>query len=261
MPELPEAEANRRHVEAEALDRTVTDVTLGEVAHLDVPGRDAFKVFTGHRFTQARRHGKAVFVGSAYGPWFVVHLGMTGRLVAFDEGNAPKNAKVVFVFEGTRRLAFLNRRKLGEMDVIDSPEAHIADKGLGPDALEIGREAFATRVASGRGAIKSALMDQKKMAGIGNIWSDEVLYHAGVAPGAKCCDLSDNTVAELYDCMGRLLRRAVDENADYDRLPSDWLLHNRTEGAECPRCGGTIRKRSVSGRAAYFCDRHQKEAA
>ena len=262
MPELPEAEANRRHIEAEALNRTIRDVELGEVAHLDVPGPNALARLKGHRFTEARRHGKAVFAGSASGPWIAVHLGMTGRLVAYDEGGEPENPKVIFVFEGDRRLAFLNTRKLGSLEIVDDPEAHIAEKGLGPDALRIGAEDFAGRVGGGRGAIKSALMNQKKIAGIGNIWSDEILFHSDIAPMVKGSDLSDDRIGKLFDQTGALLSRGVEVNADYGKLPEDWLLHHREDGAGCPRsgCSGTIRKKTVGGRAAHYCDTHQKAA-
>jgi formamidopyrimidine-DNA glycosylase len=258
MPELPEAEANRRHIEAEALNRTIEAVELGEVRHLDVPGSNALRRLEGLRFTQARRHGKAIFAGSASGPWIAVHLGMTGRLVAWDEGDRPKNPKVTFVFEGQRRLTFLNTRKLGSLEIVEDPDTHVAERALGPDALGIAKDDFAERVCSGVGAIKSALMDQKKVAGIGNIWSDEILFHAGLSPGAK--HLSAEAAATLHDCTVGLLNRGVEVNAEYGRLPQDWLLHHREDGADCPRCGGTIRKTTVGGRAAHHCDTHQKAA-
>lgn len=243
------------------LNRTIEAVELGEVAHMEVPGDNARSRLVGHRFTETRRHGKAIFAGSKSGPWIAVSLGMTGSLRPFDAGGeAPDYAKVTIAFEGDRRLAFRNPRKLGTMEVIDDPDAWISDKGLGPDAMEVGRDAFAGIVGATRGAVKSALMAQTKIAGLGNLWSDETLFRAGVAPGAVADRLGHDSLATLHAEMRHVLGHLLEANADYSTIPDDWLFPHRDAGGECPRCGGTIRKSKVGGRSAFACDRHQKTA-
>jgi formamidopyrimidine-DNA glycosylase len=261
MPELPEAEANRRRIEAGALNRTVEAVRLGaDTAHVDLPAKAERDRLEGRRFTEARRYGKLVFAGAKSGPWIAVHLGMTGSLRVYDEAEgAPDYARIMIAFEGDRRLAFRCPRKLGWVKVIDDPGAFVAEEGYGPDALQIRQADFAARL--GRGAVKPALMDQAKVAGIGNLWSDEILFHSDTAPDARAADLSEARVGELFAAMHRLFGGALQVHADYSALPGDWLVHNRTEGADCPRCGGTIAKKKVGGRTAYYCPGHQKAAA
>ncbi|SLN09561.1 Formamidopyrimidine-DNA glycosylase [Roseivivax jejudonensis] len=261
MPELPECEANRRRVEADCLNRTIERVELGEVTHMDLPGDNARGRLTGRQFTETRRHGKAIFAGSETGPWIVVHLGMTGSLRPYDAGGKePDYAKVTFVFEGDRRLAFRNPRKFGTMAVIDDPDAYIAEKRLGPDALDIGANAFADVMGRTRGAVKSALMAQTKLAGIGNLWSDEALYRAGIAPETRADALGPDRTARLHEAVHDVLGHLVSADADYSQIPDDWLFPHRTSGAACPACGGRIEKSKVGGRTAYACADHQEAA-
>ena len=264
MPELPEAEANRLRVERDCLHRTIEAAEPGDdVSYIELPGDNERARLVGRQFTRTHRHGKLIFAGSESGPWICVHLGMSGSLRPFDEGaenggGPPDYTKFVIRFEGERRLAFSCPRKLGWVRVVDSPEAEIARIGFGPDALEIGREAFAEVIGTSRGAIKSALIEQTKLAGVGNLWSDEILYRVGVDPERKGTDLSDSQLGDAYDAMHNILHAVVDTQADYTKLPDDWLIHTRDEGAECPRCGGEIVRTKVGGRSAYHCTRHQK---
>ncbi|SPJ23474.1 Fpg/Nei family DNA glycosylase [Palleronia abyssalis] len=259
MPELPEAEANRRRVEAMCLNRTIVSVEAGDdVQYITLPGGNARQRLVGHQFTETRRHGKLIFAGSKTGPWIAVHLGMSGSLRPYDDGGkTPDYRKLIIAFEGDRRLAFRCPRKLGWVHVIDDPETFIRDEGYGPDALEISREAFRDVIGGTRGAVKSALMDQKKLAGIGNLWSDEILFQTGTSPTAKAADLDGDRLDALHDKMPRVLEAVAATDMDYSKLPGDWLIPNRTEGADCPVCDGTIVKRKVGGRTSYFCDTHQ----
>lgn len=137
MPELPEAEANRRRIAASCLNRTIVSV----------------------------RHGKVVLAGSRGGPWIAVRLGMTGSLRPHGPDDpAPDFARLVTAFEGGTRLALRCPRKLGSVEVAEGPDAFVAAAGLGPDALDIDRETFASRIGTTRGAVKSALMAQDKIA-------------------------------------------------------------------------------------------------
>ena len=261
MPELPENEAQRLMLTRECLNRTIERVELGDdVTYIELPGDNERGRLVGRQFTQARRHGKNIFAGSKTGPWIAVHLGMTGWLIPFDaHDDPPDHTKLLFVFEGDRRLAFRCPRKLGHIKVIDDPDDYIAQNDLGPDALSIERDAFADVVGGSRAAIKSALMAQEKLAGIGNLWSDETLFHIGIAPTVRANTLDRAKLDTLYDTMRELLKKGVEVEADYAQLPGDWLIRHRDEGGECPRrgCGGTLQRTKVGGRSAYHCDTHQ----
>lgn len=259
MPELPENEAQRRLMERECLNRTIVSVELGEdTSYITLPGANERGRLVGRQFTETRRHGKNIFLGSRTGPWMAVHLGMTGKLIPFDAPDPPPDkTKLLIGFEGDRRLAFRCPRKLGKVRIVDDVDAFIEAQGLGPDALAIGRQAFTDRLGKSRSPIKAALMDQSRLAGVGNLWSDEALYQLGLAPTAPANELSAGALETLHETVGRLLEAAVAADADYSKLPGDWLIHHRTKGADCTRCSGTIATAKVGGRTSYFCTKHQ----
>ncbi|MFB0611274.1 DNA-formamidopyrimidine glycosylase family protein [Aurantiacibacter poecillastricola] len=260
MPELPEAEANRRRIEDKCLNRTIEEAVPGDnVTYIELPGDNERARLVGRQFTETHRHGKLIFAGSKTGPWICVHLGMTGSLIPFDEGTdeQPSATKFLIRFEGDRALAFRCPRKLGWLRVVDSPEEEVERIGFGPDALEIGEDDFVEVIGGTNGAVKSALIEQKKIAGVGNLWSDEILFDVGIVPDRKANELDEDTLRKMYGVMRDRLRAVVKTNADYSQLPDDWLVRHRKKGEDCRRCGGTIRNKTVGGRSAYYCDRHQ----
>ena len=259
MPELPEAEANRQRVERECLNRTIEAAELGDnVTYIELPGDNERARLVGRQFTETHRHGKLIFAGSKTGPWICVHLGMTGSLRPFDApDDPPDHTKFLVRFEGDRRLAFRCPRKLGWVRVVDSPEEEIERIGFGPDALDLSEKAFIEIVGGTNGAVKSALMAQRKLAGIGNLWSDEILYRTGVAPEHVASDIAKSKLVEMHGAMRDILRDVVKTDAAYSKLPDDWLIRHRKKGATCRTCGGTIVKEKVGGRSAYYCPDHQ----
>lgn len=255
MPELPEAEANRARVAASGLNRTIEGFDEFNTRYLELPGSAEREALIGRQFTETRRHGKMIFMGSATGPWLAVHLGMTGRLFPIEAGDPLDGAgRLVIRFEGERRLVFRCHRKFGWARMVDRPDDAIVAADLGPDALTASRDAFVAALDV-RQQIKAALLDQTKIAGLGNLWSDEVLFQAGIAPDRRASEID---LEALHGITRAALRTGCEVGADYDRLPRDWLLPRREEGADCPRCGGTIVMRKVGGRAAHYCPEHQR---
>lgn len=260
MPELPENEDQRRLMERECLNRTISAVDLGnDTSWITLPDAADRKRLVGHRFTQARRHGKNLFLGSASRPWLAVHLGMTGRLVVVDRGDElPRHTRLVLTFNGGRRLAFRDLRKLGKVRVIDDPDAFIAEQGLGPDALAIGKADFAARIGRGQGPIKAALMDQHKLAGLGNLWSDEMLFRTGILPTRPSEGCDEKELAALHKAMPAILLAVIACEAGNADLPQSWLVHHRTKDGRCPRCQVPLHATRVGGRTAYYCPQHQR---
>ena len=260
MPELPEAEANRRRIEAKCLNRTIEAAVPGDdITYIELPGDNERKRLVGRQFTETHRHGKLIFAGSKTGPWICVHLGMTGSLIPFDEGDEeqPGATKFLIRFEGQRSLAYRCPRKLGWLRIVDSPEEEIERIGFGPDAMAIGQDSFVEIIGGTNGAIKSALIEQKKIAGVGNLWSDEILFKMGIMPERKASELDERTLRKMHGVMQDILQSVMDTNADYSQLPDGWLIRHRKQGAKCRKCGGTIAKKTVGGRSAYHCDSHQ----
>ncbi|PTX55510.1 formamidopyrimidine-DNA glycosylase [Litoreibacter ponti] len=263
MPELPEVEAYGRRIKDGALHRTIETVTLGnDTKHVELPGPEDRARFEGHQFTEVRRHGKYLFAGSATGPWMALHMGMAGSVRVYDaEDGNPDYARLIVAFEGSRRMAFRDPRKFGWVKYVDTPETEIEARELGPDALDLDADGFANRLEGGRGAIKSALMDQSRLAGIGNLWADETLYQTGIHPATKIPELSRDDISGLHKASDRILRGVCDVDAHYRELPDAWLIHRREEGYACTRCDGSIARIKVGGRSSYFCPKHQVEAA
>ncbi|NBF39973.1 MAG: DNA-formamidopyrimidine glycosylase, partial [Spirochaetes bacterium] len=137
----------------------------------------------------------------------------------------------------------------------------IDEHDLGPDALDLDSGAFDGLLQSVRGGVKSLLMNQSRIAGIGNIYSDEMLFQAGVHPAARCRDLDADVRGRLDEARRNVLETSIERDADPQRLPREWLLPRRDDGASCSRCGGSIRREVVSGRGSYFCDTHQERFA
>lgn len=158
-------------------------------------------------------------------------------------------------------LAFTDSRLLGKPGVVDDVEKFIQSKGYGPDAMNISKEEFIERLSGRRMNIKSALMNQKLLAGVGNEYCDEILFQVGLHPESRTDKLDKKILGDIYKQMKAVMKKAVNVNADRDRLRQYFFLDNRKAGLECPRCGGKTSFKKVGGRSAYFCESCQELVA
>ncbi len=260
MPELPDVETFRHYLDATSLHKPVDEVALLDKELLgDADAEDVRSTLRGHAFGETFRHGKYLFAHADDTAWLVLHFGMTGRLKSFEKGEAPDHTRLLLDFEGGRHLAYLNQRKLGSIDLTDEPSTFIDEHDLGPDTLDLGWPAFMKALDGRRGGVKSTLMDQSVIAGIGNVYADEICFQTGVRPETRLPALDEDLLRSLHRTMRRVLRTAVDRKADPDKLPRTWLLPRRREGASCPRCDGKIVKKTVAGRPTYLCPSCQSE--
>jgi formamidopyrimidine-DNA glycosylase len=179
---------------------------------------------------------------------------MTGDLSYYhDAKNEPRFSKVIFDFDNSAHLAFEDVRLFGFARLVDSPDAYIRERGLGPDPLELNFRQFAKLLENRRGAIKSFLMSQELIAGLGNLYVDEILYQTSIHPRRSLDRVRDEEKRALFTNMRRILRTAIARD-----LPPRSLFHHREEGERCPRCGGTLRRTVVFGRTTYYCAKHQR---
>jgi len=259
MPELPDVENYRRYLADHALHQTIQEVVVGSARVVEgVSGRKLAESLKGRSFEEARRHGKHMLVRLDRSGWLALHFGMTGRLAWFsDMGDDPKHDRLRFDFTSGNHLAFVNQRLLGRVGPAESPESFIRRKHLGPDALEIGESEFVARLGHKSGALKSALMDQSLVAGIGNIFSDEILFQTRLHSKVSVGSLDGKALAALYGTMRDVLTTAIAKGAgaeDFkDKAPKSWLLAHRKDGADCPRCDGQVATMKVNSRTAYYC--------
>ncbi|HXG57667.1 MAG TPA: DNA-formamidopyrimidine glycosylase family protein [Thermoanaerobaculia bacterium] len=259
MPELPEVEIYARTFAAHALNRRILRVRVLDPRILAVREAAFRRAFTRRSFGRVRRHGKHLFA-DAGSVWLRLHFGMTGDLSFYrDSRRTPRFARVVFDFEGGDHLAFEDVRLFGVADTVVSPEAFIAERGLGPDALDrcVTFAAFQRLLEGRRGAVKALLLSQEVVAGIGNLYADEVLFRSAIDPRRPVDDLSAREVRALQTAMRNVLRTAIERLARGEEQPAQWLLWHRERGARCPRCGGVIGRSVVGGRTTYSCSRHQ----
>lgn len=261
MPELPEVEIYRRHVERNALNQRVRHVRVLDRRILrDVNDRALEAALVGRRFLETRRHGKHLFVGTGKAPWLYLHFGMTGDIRYYEGDEEPQFSKVIFDFPRGAHLAFEDARLFGAVSLVDDPDEFIREKRLGPDPFspEFRPTAFKAALRSRSGGIKALLMSQLVVAGLGNLYVDEVLYQVGIQPLRRLPDLEDSEIPELFRAIGKVLRLAIDRGEKDRALPSSWLLPNREQDVPCPRCSTPISRAVVAGRTTYFCPGHQR---
>ena len=260
MPELPDVEIFRQYLQATALHQQIRQVRVEEPDLLDgvSPGR-LRKQLEGESLQSAVRHGKYLFAEAGDRGWLVLHFGMTGFLKYFrDDGSRPDHVRLSLQFAGGYRLAYACPRKLGRIAWWETIEGFVADRKLGPDPLAEGFDAgdFGALLEKRRGSIKGLLMNQEALAGIGNIYSDEILFQAGIHPRTTVAELRGEG-QRIFGHLKDVLRGAIECRVGEQGWPEGWLLPHREPGAECPRCGGRIERVKVVGRSAYLCTEHQ----
>jgi formamidopyrimidine-DNA glycosylase len=260
MPELPDVEAYRRHLAATSLHRRIDGIERVTTEMLTGVSASMFRrKLVGTSLETSRRHGKYLFARTDDGPWLVLHFGMTGRLEC-DGRERSDNAHthLVLTLHDGCSLAFEDQRKLGGIWLTDDVDEFIAARRLGPDALDVDKAGFLAALEGRRGAVKPTLMNQSIVAGIGNVYSDEILFQTRLHPRGPIQQLDERARVQLHRTTRRVLRTAADRKADPERMPRTWLLPHREEGEPCPRCGGLIERIRAAGRSAYLCPRCQR---
>jgi formamidopyrimidine-DNA glycosylase len=189
---------------------------------------------------------------------------MTGALhFVRDPDQQPPFTRVRIDFANDGCLAYSNKRMIGRVGFAKDDADFIVDERLGPDALDprFDLEAFKTAVLSLKRDVKSVLMDQEIVAGIGNIYSDEILFQARIDPAARADTLSPTELKRLFQEIRKVLKTAIDHGAGseqfVDRMPKGALLPERRKGGRCPRCRSPLKVFKLGGRTAYCCSRCQ----
>ena len=251
MPELPDVEGFRQ-VALHASGRRIERVDVLDRTQLrgGPPG-----AVEGRRLGEFSRHGKWIFA-PAGGAEVLMHFGMTG-LLEWEEGRTERHRwdRVVFVFRGGE-LRYRNMRKFGAVWISRRAREQVTGP-LGPDATEVDLERFRELLAGRRGTLKAALMDQRLIAGLGNLMVDELAWRARVDPRTPVPRLSRRRVERLWRAMDEVVR----ESLPTGRVPpvEGWLTGVRDDrDARCPRCGSRLRRATVAGRTTVWCGRCQR---
>jgi formamidopyrimidine-DNA glycosylase len=275
MPELPEVEVVRRDLEREVVGKKIKSVEVNTMR--SIRRHRQRKLFTsrleGHKITHVERRGKYLLMKLEGGDVLVVHLGMSGQLLRAKSSRDPeaKHTHVVISFTQGGQLRFVDPRTFGEMFVtsLDELENEVDElKHLGIDPLETAMswDYFGELVAQRHMKLKPLLMDQKFLAGIGNIYSDEILHAAGLRWDRASDSLSSQEIRRLYRSMVETLQEAVkyrgssladEQYVDLFGKKGEYQQFHKVyarEGQACKRCRHTIMRQRVNGRSTYFCE-------
>ncbi len=250
MPELPEVESIRQYLERTVLTRTIASIS-GSAPTID-PVR--LPPLSGLVIGATARHGKFLFADLDSGSSLVFHFGMTGNLLLVAGTTPdPLYTRATVSFADGSRLAFTDPRRFGRLGWVPDREVFIAERRLGPDALTISGETFHSITAHSHQRVKPFLLDQHRVAGIGNIYADEILFQAGIRPLSSLHGVDTARLSLLAAAIPHVLRTAVDLGADFEYYPNTWIIPRRSPGTRCPCCGDPVDRVMVAGRYAYFC--------
>lgn len=272
MPELPEAETIVRGLREVLPGRTIVGV---EVVRPDVLRTDPAR-FTadlrGRRIVDVARRGKNVVLGLDDGASLVVNLGMTGRLLPRTDpdgstepggGSGPAHPAVRLRLSGGSRLVYDDVRRFGELRLLDTAAWRRWSERLGPEPLEEDFEPSLLSPSPSRTPIRSWLLDQRRVAGIGNIYANEALHRAGLHPRRPVCSLTPPEAAALVSAVRSVLREAIEARGttlrdyrDAEGREGDFAVRLRVygrEGGPCGRCGESILRTVFGGRSAFHC--------
>ena len=260
MPELPEVETFKRSLDSTSLRQRITNVEVGDAYVLKrVSARELARRLKGRRFENSYRHGKHLFVRASDKLWLRLHFGMTGSLEYLKHDDVPsKTARVIFRFANNCRLAFDDQRKFGEIELIKDLDEFLQTRGLGPDARQISFSQFKAILGKHRSAVKAILLNQRLIAGIGNLYADEILFRTRIHPATLAARLSDKDLRRLLRATRCVLEKAIALKTDFNRLPTSWLLTHRGKHGKCPRCGRALKSATIGGRTSWFCAHCQK---
>lgn len=260
MPELPDVEIFKGYLDSTALGRKIARVSIENRRVLrHISPRSLARKLKGRKLRSSLRHGKFLFAQLDKNGAVLFHFGMTGFLRYFtSKAQEPEHTRVRMEFSDGSFLGFVCPRMFGEIAHTEDVHGYVKQRSLGPDALAVNWDQFKDRLSGTKSSIKSALMDQKLLAGIGNVYSDEILFQARVHPLDKADRLSEKLLVEVYKVMKRVLAKTIHYRADPDRVPQSWLLPHRARNAECPRCGKGLKRLTINRRSAYICPNCQR---
>ncbi|MGB7784782.1 MAG: DNA-formamidopyrimidine glycosylase family protein [Salinimicrobium sp.] len=259
MPELPEISLYKNYLDETALNKKIKKIDFLHTGGLQAPKEDFEAALKGEKFKSSKRLGKYLIAETSGKKALVLHFGMTGKLEYFRNQEPPKYSRVIFSFDDDEHLAFVCRRKLGKLFLADGFEDFRKSHELGEDAMELSEEEFLQLLKDRGAAIKSVLTDQHVLAGIGNVYSDEMLYQCKIHPKTKADALTEREKQQLYKKMREVLQMAIDREGERSEFPENYLISHRKEGDDCPICPGKIQKIQVSGRSTYLCPSCQEQ--
>ncbi|MDF2569191.1 MAG: mutM 1 [Sporomusa sp.] len=267
MPEIPEIETVRVHLEHKTKGKVIENVIVSREKALNVPSEEFVGIVIGQQIIAARRRAKQIIISLSNGHSLVVHFMLEGYVRLFYPGeDVVGNPTVTFALSSGEQLAFF-KLNLGYLHLVSTVNLDAIPElaGLGPEPLadDFTLEKFLGLLAKRKGMIKPLLMDQDFIAGIGNVYSNETLFCSRLRPDRKASDLTELERAKLYHCIRDVLNQATKLGGVYEeKFASDDKLTGGYEpylqvayrtGQPCYICSRPIETKRVGGRNAFYC--------
>ena len=273
MPELPEVETVVRELEPLLKGRRITAVKVSRKGLREPFSARRAEPILGQRIRGLMRRGKWIIVCMGGGPDLLIHLGMTGQLMVVPAGE-PRATHTHVTFrldDGRKELRFRDIRRFGSVSVLPFGERLfdlLSEHGsLGPEPFDMKLSDWRARLGATRRCVKAVLLDQRVVAGIGNIYADESLFEARLHPARPGRDLTPREADRLRQAIVTVLNRAIDRRGSSIRnyvggsgkkgeYQNEFRVYGRT-GEACPRCKTSIHCVRLAGRSTHYCPKCQ----
>jgi len=253
MPELPEVAYQKLYIDSTSLDQQIVKVDTGADKIFQSPKKEFKDHLLGNRIEAVSQIGKYLFLKLQQKGFLVVHFGMTGRMDYFNHDEFHKHAQLTLTFDTGGKLSFICPRKFGKLFLTDDVEKFRKEKKLGPHATQISEKDFKMLFSNKKGNVKTALMDQAFIAGLGNLYVDEMLFQTGIHPSSKSENLEAKDLENMYHKMNTILETVYSCKTEGEPVPVTYLRSHRDAGGECPNGKGSIEMIKIGGRSTYFC--------
>jgi formamidopyrimidine-DNA glycosylase len=247
-------------MQKELVGRTITGVEVLQPKCLNVPVEQFQAALTGDEILSVTPKGKWLQVETTQG-WLLLSLGMGGEILLTDRENLPEKYRLVFDLDGSACLS-VNFWWFGYAHYTPDPAAHKMTAQLGPNALDLTLDQFRELLRGRRGGIKPFLLNQRRIAGIGNVYVQDPLFKARIHPLRPINTLSEEEVADLWQALRETLQESVDQGGsawernlygEKGKWGEDFLVVGYKEGQPCPACGATVVKIKTGSTSSYIC--------
>ena len=260
MPELPEVASRAREMDRELTGKTISDIEVLQPKCLNVPSKNFIESLTGAKLKGTTYHGKWIFTETTKG-YLLINMGMGGELLLVDSKEMPEKWRIAFHFKGGTTLS-VNFWWFGYTHYAESLDKHKMSAKLGPNAIDVKIGELRELLAKRKGGVKAFLLNQERVAGIGNAYIHDILFLAGLHPLRSIDSLSDDEVEALWNGIQKGLKPALrKQGAFYERdlygkkggFKFKDILVGYREGEPCPTCGEKIVKLRTGSTSSFIC--------
>jgi len=259
MPELPEVATFKKYLDGTSLHQKINEVIVHDDKIIrNMSGDDFCAGMMDRSLTNSYRRGKYLFARLDNGYSLLLHFGMTGDLNYYhQQEDQTKHERFHFRFDNGAMLGFDCPRKFARILLLEDEEAYIRSIKLGEDALTIAEESFINAAINRKCTIKGLLLNQKILAGVGNLYADEVCYQCRVHPASPSSSIPTKKLKELHSTLQTILHQAVEQQAHYKEYPDDWFWSWRKDDALHPKTNEIIERAKIAGRTSYYFPEYQ----